>query len=153
MSLTFLYPAFSKDRKYQCGNPLSGDRIQCVLGADQCKAQRRTGQEVGSRTGCLLCTANLQCLNSRNSWDSLIKLFYFLSLRIIHLLPAIFFNYFQMIYKAARSVFLGLQNAQDIAKGQGQVEWSLSAKLHWSIQLFERTGWRAQNGFWRMQDE
>jgi len=52
-----------------------------------------------------------------------------------------------MIYRAARSMVLGLQNAQDTAEGQDKVEWSLSAKLHWSVQLFERTGWRAQNGF------
>lgn len=49
---------------------------------------------------------------------------------IIHLPPANFFDSFQIIYKAARSVFLGLQNAQEIAEGQGQVEWNLSAKLH-----------------------
>lgn len=50
---------------YVC-NPLSGDSRRCVSGADQGNAQQ-SGQEAWSWTGSWLCTANLQCWNSRNS--------------------------------------------------------------------------------------
>lgn len=144
-----------KTENINMGDLSSEDSVRCALGADQSDAQRRCGQEAGSRIGCLPCTANLQCLNNRNSWDSLARIFHCLSKGIIHLPSALFFfDYFQVIYRAVRSVFLRVQNAQNTAegqgKGQGLVEWGFSAKLHWVIWLYERTGWKAWNGFWRM---
>lgn len=115
-----------KSENSSVGNPLSEDSIQCVLGGDQYNVQK-SGQEMGSRTGCLFCTANLQCLNRRNCWDSLAKLFCRLSLGIIQLPPANFFLFFPNDLQSSKVCVF--RASECWRSGSGEVELVCKATL------------------------
>lgn len=124
VSFVFLNPTSTEDRKRRHERSVILRQYTACAGS---RPEWCAEMWAGGRIGCLPCTANLQCLNNRNSWDSLARIFYCLSKGIIHLPSAHFFDSFQVIYRAVRSVFLRVQNLQNAAEGQDPVERDFSA--------------------------